>query len=217
MKPLILGLALVALVACTREPAAPQQDTATEAAEKPDPRMQTAAAGQQEPGQKLSGTLSTLSGSMDTVAGNVSPLQGLVDALGGAITDREIRIALPADTLFEFDKADVLPAAETNLRLLAELIGKTEGTVQVNGYTDAKGDDAYNLALSKRRADAAKAWLVTNGVPEARLQAVGFGEADPVAPNETQDGKDDPDGRAKNRRVEVVIPKPADATAAEAP
>ncbi|CAA9336140.1 MAG: hypothetical protein AVDCRST_MAG71-2005 [uncultured Lysobacter sp.] len=146
------------------------------------------------------------------VSGTVSPLQGLVDALGGQLVGNEIRIPLPADTLFEFDKADVLPAAEGNLRLLAELIGKTDGLVELRGYTDAKGDDAYNLALSKRRADAVRAWLAVNGVPASRLQSTGLGEADPIAPNTLPDGGDDEAGRAKNRRVIAVIPTAAATT-----
>lgn len=150
---------------------------------------------------------SALTATVSGLAGDVSPLQGLVDALGGEIRDREIYVALPADTLFEFDKADIRPGVEADLRTLAELIGKTQGTVQLKGYTDAKGEDAYNLALSKRRADAVRTWLAANGVPQTRLQALGFGEADPVAPNQKPDGTDDPEGRARNRRVEAIIPR----------
>lgn len=151
---------------------------------------------------------SALTGNVSGLTGDISSLQGLVDALGGEIRDREIFVALPADTLFEFDQARIRRQAEDGLRKLAELIGKTQGTVQLKGYTDAKGEDAYNLALSKRRADAVAAWLTTNGVPGARLHATGLGEADPVAPNQKPDGRDDPEGRAKNRRVEAIIPRP---------
>lgn len=150
---------------------------------------------------------SALNGEVSGLTGQVSELQGLVDTLGGEIRDHEIYVALPADTLFEFDKADILPTAETNLQTLAKLIGETRGTVLLKGYTDAKGDDAYNLGLSKRRAEAVKAWMMANGVPAERLEATGYGEADPVAPNQRPDGSDDPDGRVKNRRVEAILPR----------
>jgi outer membrane protein OmpA-like peptidoglycan-associated protein len=190
--------ALLALGCSQQESARDAADDAAADAEKPDP-------------QRLTGAVSQLSGTAAAVAGEKSPLQGLVDALGGEVRGSEIFVALPADTLFAFDQADVLPAAADNLRKLAELIGETEGTVQLNGYTDAKGEDGYNLALSKRRADAVKAWLASSGVPEARLQANGFGAANPIAPNQRPDGSDDTDGRAKNRRVEAVIPNAAGA------
>lgn len=86
----------------------------------------------------------------------------------------------------------MLAAAEPNLRTPAELIGKTQGAMRLNGYTDAKGEDDYNLDLSKRRADALADWLVANGIAAARLQSIGHGEADPIAPNARSDGSDDP-------------------------
>lgn len=202
----LLPICLFAVgVGCSQPAAPPTQsaDAPAAAVTQPDapPGDDGAMAAQ---GSALTGTASGLSG-------DVSQLQGLVDALGGEIRDREIYIALPADTLFEFDKAEIRAEAEANLRTLAQLIGKTQGTVQLKGYTDAKGEDAYNLRLSEQRANAVKAWLAGNGVPETRLQAVGFGEADPVAPNQKPDGSDDESGRAKNRRVVAVIPNPGQA------
>lgn len=202
-------LSCAALVACSAQPD-PARTDAKAAAQQPDPRLEMDAAppARQTPPQQLTGIVSPLTGVVTGVTGEVSPLQGLVDALGGTIVDSEIRIALPADTLFAFDQAVVLPAAEPNLRTLAELIGKTQGAVRLDGYTDAKGDDDYNLGLSKRRADAVRDWLAGNGVDRARLESIGRGEADPVAPNTRPDGSDDPEGRARNRRVEAILAAP---------
>jgi len=77
----------------------------------------------------------------------------------------------------------------------------------VEGYTDSKGSDTYNMDLSKRRANAVKNLLVQRGVAENRIEVVGFGETMPVATNDTEAG------RQKNRRVEIKIapqtqPKP---------
>jgi outer membrane protein OmpA-like peptidoglycan-associated protein len=77
--------------------------------------------------------------------------------------------------------------------------------VLIEGHTDGKGSDSYNQGLSERRAVAVKTALVVGGLQEARLNVRGFGKTRPVAPNQTPDGADDPDGRQRNRRVEVVI------------
>ena len=82
-----------------------------------------------------------------------------------------------------------------------------EGTVTVVGHTDAKGEDAYNLDMSKRRAEAVVAWLNSQSGIERTFTAEGRGEAEPIAPNTHPDGGNDPDGRARNRRVVVNIPR----------
>jgi outer membrane protein OmpA-like peptidoglycan-associated protein len=83
--------------------------------------------------------------------------------------------------------------------------GSGRHPMQVDGHTDSIGSDAYNQSLSERRAASVKAWLVAHdGVPAA-TPIRGFGKTRPVAPNSKPDGSDAPDGRQKNRRVEVVI------------
>ena len=201
----LLPIALLCLSCGCSRPDAPTQ--LQEAQQAPSTGTGPASAAQQPAQQPVAQPGSALTGAVSGLIGDVSQLRGLVDALGGEIREHEIYVALPADTLFEFDKADIRPAAEVALRTLVELIGKTQGTVELKGYADAMGDDAYNLALSGRRADAVKAWLVASGIAATRLQAKGFGEADPVAPNEHPQGGDDPEGRAKNRRVEAIIPR----------
>jgi len=76
----------------------------------------------------------------------------------------------------------------------------------VEGHTDAKGTDVYNLGLSNRRARSVRDWFVKQGAVTPRdITTVGLGEGDPVAPNERPDGSDDPEGRQRNRRVEILV------------
>jgi outer membrane protein OmpA-like peptidoglycan-associated protein len=146
----------------------------------------------------------------------IQDLGGKNEALGGKIeslqvkeTATEIRIELAADVLFDFDKADILPKAATTLKQAAAVIReKGKGTVRIDGYTDSKGSDAYNQRLSARRADSVKNWLVAReGLKDVRFVAEGFGSKRPVAPNTKPDGSDDPEGRQKNRRVEIIVQK----------
>jgi outer membrane protein OmpA-like peptidoglycan-associated protein len=116
------------------------------------------------------------------------------------------RFVVGADALFEFDKATLTPDAEETLRALAPLLLKDgERPVTIEGHTDSKGDDAYNQTLSEKRALAVRDWLVARGAVPARSPIQGWGERRPVAPNAKADGSDDPQGRQKNRRVEVVL------------
>lgn len=147
--------------------------------------------------------------------GTVSGLTGQTSALTGAVSDfavertaTETRVLLAADTLFAFDEAVLTAEAQDNLTRTAEVVRQGgAGEVRVLGYTDAKGEDAYNDRLSRARADAVASWLRTqSGLGERTFVAEGRGEREPVAPNTLPDGSDDPAGRAKNRRVVVVVP-----------
>jgi outer membrane protein OmpA-like peptidoglycan-associated protein len=127
--------------------------------------------------------------------------------------DQSIVIDLPADILFDFDKATLRPDAEPSLRKAAELLGSYPAApVKVNGHTDGKGTDAYNDPLSLRRAQAVATWLKDHGGRGATV--AGLGKRRPVADNAKADGSDDPDGRQRNRRVEIVI-EPGAAAAAK--
>ncbi len=123
---------------------------------------------------------------------------------------QSLRLNLSGDVLFDYEKALLKPAAEEALRKVGVVLSLfPESKVRVEGYTDAKGGKAVNLPLSRDRATAVKDWLIKNGgVAAATISAEGFGEENPVAPNTTADGKDDPLGRAKNRRVSIVVDKP---------
>jgi len=139
----------------------------------------------------------------------VQDLAGKVEDLRIKESPTEYRIDLAADVLFDFDKADIKPAAAAVLAKAAAFVGEhAVGPVRVEGHTDAKGSDAYNQRLSDRRAAAVKAWLGTKGgLGTVSFLTKGFGATQPVAPNTKPDGSDNPDGRQHNRRVEIIIAK----------
>ena len=116
--------------------------------------------------------------------------------------DLEIRVELPADVLFDFDKADIRADAAHALAELATVIRAYTGPVRLEGHTDAKGAAEYNQKLSERRAASVKQWLMEREqIPAARMATKGFGKTQPIASNDSDAG------RQKNRRVEVVIRK----------
>lgn len=126
--------------------------------------------------------------------GSVEPLEA--EKSGGGKTT----VTINSDVLFDFGKATLTPTAKTHLeRLARRMTGKP---VQVDGFTDSVGSPAFNLKLSRERASAVQSELQRLGV--AGIRAKGFGEARPVAPNQVS-GKDNPEGRAKNRRVELIF------------
>ncbi|MCW6026807.1 OmpA family protein [Stenotrophomonas sp. SRS1] len=113
-------------------------------------------------------------------------------------------ITLNDRVLFDFDKDDIRPDASHLLDTLATaLTGVGAKRMDVRGHTDAKGDDAYNQALSERRASSVVNALRQRGAAQDAT-ATGFGESEPVAPNQL-DGKDNPAGRQMNRRVEIFV------------
>ena len=128
----------------------------------------------------------------------------LVELQAQPTPEQAISIDLPADVLFDFDKAELRADAARSLDKAAELLKSyPQATIDVVGHTDGKGGDAYNDALSQRRAAAVAAALQSRtGRPIATR---GMGKRQPVAPNTTPDGRDDPDGRQRNRRVQIVI------------
>ena len=114
---------------------------------------------------------------------------------------RGMVITLSGQVLFVTGKSELLPAARDQLDQVAAAL-KDQGELKpmvVEGYTDSVGSDATNQKLSKDRAESVRAYLVSKGVPSEKITSVGKGEANPVASNDT------PEGRANNRRVEIVV------------
>lgn len=121
-------------------------------------------------------------------------------------TDRGVVVNLP-DVLFEFGKANLTGDARAKIRTISDVLNnQAQGRrVAVEGHTDSIGSEASNQRLSERRADSVAVALEDTGVSPQRVTTKGFGERYPVAPNSNSDGSDNPSGRAKNRRVEVII------------
>ncbi len=109
---------------------------------------------------------------------------------------------------FDYDKFNIRQGAADTLNMISSILkDHPDMVVEVRGHTDAHGPNSYNATLSKNRADAAMEYLIGKGVEKGRMIPKGFGEDEPVAPNETAEGKDYPDGRQLNRRVEFKIIK----------
>jgi outer membrane protein OmpA-like peptidoglycan-associated protein len=110
-------------------------------------------------------------------------------------------ITLSGSVLFASAKSDVLPDAYTKLADVAKALSEqdSDAKILVEGYTDSQGGASYNLELSQRRADSVRSFLVSHGIASDRVTAQGFGLTSPIADNGT------PEGRADNRRVEIVV------------
>lgn len=144
-----------------------------------------------------------------SVAGRTIGLEKALADLHADVTPQQVKVNLAADVLFDFDKADLKPEAEPQLAEVATVIKSYPGAaVNIEGHSDGKGADAYNQALSEKRAASIAQWLVAKGGANApQLHTRGWGKTKPIAPNTKPNGADDPEGRAKNRRVEITITK----------
>jgi outer membrane protein OmpA-like peptidoglycan-associated protein len=117
--------------------------------------------------------------------------------------ERGLVLTLTGSVLFEFDKAELLPTASRRLDAVADALNaQPEGQeLVVEGYTDSVGPEGYNVQLSVARAESVRDFLVQKGVDPQRICVEGYGESSPVADNRS------PEGRANNRRVEIVLPQ----------
>jgi outer membrane protein OmpA-like peptidoglycan-associated protein len=126
--------------------------------------------------------------SLEEVATIKKDSRGLVITLSGAV-------------LFKSAKSELLPTARAQLSKVAETLKQpvVDNAIVVEGYTDSRGSDRFNLELSRERAEVVRIFLIEQGLDPSRVSAVGKGKADPVADNSS------PKGRANNRRVEIVL------------
>lgn len=151
-----------------------------------------------------------LGGVVGGVAGNVignkmdKQAKEIKETLPGAEVERVgegIKVTLKENIVnFAFDSSNLSQSSKDNLDKLATVLANNPDTdINIYGYTDSKGADAYNVSLSDRRAAAVKSYLSGKGVAGSRMITKGMGKADPVASNDTDAG------RAQNRRVEFAI------------
>jgi len=207
---LILSGASLLLVAACTDPAYVGGD---------DPRRKT------KSGAVIGGLVGAATGAaVSDSKGKGALLGGAIGALGGAAIgnaldrqeaelrqqlDSDVQITntgdrliltMPQDILFPVDSFNIRPDLRSDLFKVADSLQKyPDTTVQVVGHTDSDGDASYNQGLSERRANAVADVLMNGGVPFSRINAFGWGEDQPVASNLTAEGK------AQNRRVEIVI------------
>ncbi|MCK5768981.1 OmpA family protein [Algiphilus sp.] len=125
-----------------------------------------------------------------------TPAGTRVDGEGCALSD----VIQLYGVLFAFDSADLHANARRLLNPVVEIFNRyPDLEVEVAGHTDSLGSDEYNQELSQRRAESVKQYLADHGVPAGQVSAVGYGESEPVATNDTEEG------REENRRVEIRI------------
>lgn len=117
---------------------------------------------------------------------------------------RGMVITLSGGVLFASNKAELLPGAQTKLNSVAESLTQQEPDARmvVEGHTDSQGSSSHNQGLSERRAQAVRDYLISRGIASDRVSAQGYGSTRSVADNKS------PEGRANNRRVEIVVEPP---------
>lgn len=126
-------------------------------------------------------------------------LRAEMEALQAKKTDRGMVLTL-GDVLFDLNKADLKSAGERTVTRLADFMKEYENRrVRIEGYTDSTGADSYNQKLSEKRANSVRQALRDDGIDSSRIEVKGYGEAYPIAGNDTSSG------RQRNRRVEIVI------------
>lgn len=112
----------------------------------------------------------------------------------------DLNLVMPGNVAFTTGSANINSSFTSTLDSVASVLVKNpETTLTVSGYTDSKGNSAANQTLSKNRADSVARYLVSKGVSQNRIQSVGFGDSNPIASNDNEQG------RSKNRRVEIKI------------
>ncbi len=167
-------------------------------------RTRTALALSEQSGQATQDQLAAEQGARAQAEKQASDAQAALAKLAAVREDaRGTVITLSGTVLFRSGEASLMPGAESRLdQVVAALATIPDRNIVIEGYTDSQGSDQYNQELSQRRADAVRNYFIHKGYPSGRVQANGMGEGHPVADNATGEG------RANNRRVEIVLEHP---------
>lgn len=199
----------VLLLFCLRISAVPQEEQVVIPPDAHEKALQAVAAlGPGRGALEITYKVVNIQGLASSVESKAENLKSALQELGAKESDMEILIELPGDILFDFDHWDIREDARETLTKVGLILSSYQRPVEITGFTDSKGAEDYNLQLSQKRADSVKQWLVRySGMESSTITTQGKGEADPVAPNTLPDGSDNPDGRQKNRRVEIKINK----------
>ncbi|MEL7120798.1 MAG: OmpA family protein [Bacteroidota bacterium] len=158
-------------------------------------------------GKKARGVLigSVIGGTAGALIGKYMDKQAkeIQEDLKGAKVERVgegILITFDSGLMFDVNKSDLKGATRQNLNELSEVLQKYDDTeILIQGHTDSSGEEDYNMTLSNNRANSVSSYLVVKGVAKSRLVTMGLGENEPIASNETANG------RQQNRRVEIAI------------
>lgn len=140
-----------------------------------------------------------------SMAAQLSEVRGKLEAFSSILEgERGLVITLSSGILFATGESELLAEGQHKLTRVARYLNQTdaERTILIEGHTDDRGGSGFNLTLSRERAEAVKQHLLLLGVDEQRMRAVGVGESRPVATNDTVEG------RANNRRVEIIVETP---------
>jgi outer membrane protein OmpA-like peptidoglycan-associated protein len=136
-------------------------------------------------------------------------LEGLHSGLRVEDDTMKLKVIFESDIFFDFDKHSLRADAEKVLQSVAQILQSLpQKSITIIGHTDNVGSNTYNKKLSQKRAESVKSWMEKRSeLRQFSLKALGRGEEQPIAPNTLPSGDDNPEGRQKNRRVELEIPK----------
>lgn len=149
--------------------------------------------------QETAAAAAQVAGELDAATARLSAMEKELEELNAQKTERGLVITL-GDVLFGVNKAELKPGSERNVQKIADFLQEyPERKALIEGFTDSTGSESYNQALSERRAEAVRTFLISRGVSSERITARGYGESNPVASNATAAS------RQLNRRVEIII------------